>query len=106
MYDDYQLTNTEKAQESMSANEEGYYVHMLTMKSVAERERPSRAKLARKRMIKAVYTVSACASAWVVSGGGNGTIMAGPDGATAPTLGGGERGYDRTVIRGARFQVD
>ena len=41
-----------------------------------------------------------------VSGGGNGSIMAGPDGATAPTLDGGERGYDRTVIRGARFQVD
>jgi hypothetical protein len=44
--------------------------------------------------------------ALVVSGGGNGSIMAGPDGATAPTLDGGERGYDRTVIRGARFQVD
>ena len=41
-----------------------------------------------------------------VSGGGNGSIMAGPDGATAPPLDGGERGYDRTVIRGARFQVD
>ena len=66
IYDDYHLTKTEKAlEESMSANVNGYYVHMLTMRSVAERERRSRSMLARKRMIRAVYTVSARASAWV-----------------------------------------
>ena len=80
IYDDHQLTKTEKAlKESMSANVNGYYVHMLTMRSVAERERRNRSMLARKRMIKAVYTVSARASAWVrqlIERGETGSIRA------------------------------
>ena len=55
-YDDYQLTKTEKALKgSLNANVEGYYVHMLTIRSMAERERRSRARLARKCRIEAVY---------------------------------------------------
>ena len=66
IYDDHQLLKTEKAlKESLSANVEGYYVHMLTMRSVAERERRSRAKLAWQRRIKAVYRAMAPASVWV-----------------------------------------
>ena len=65
IYDDFQLEKTEKAlKESVSANVEGYYVHMLTMRSVAERERRSSAKLARKRRIEAFYTALARASTW------------------------------------------
>jgi hypothetical protein len=66
IYDDFQLEKTEKAlKESMSANVEGYYVHMLTMRSAAERERRNAAKLARKRRIKALYRAIAPASIWV-----------------------------------------
>lgn len=66
VYDDYQLAKTEKALKgSLSANVEGYYVHMLTMRSTAERERRSRAKLVRQRRVKAVYTGIAHASTWV-----------------------------------------
>ncbi len=66
VYDDYQLTKTQKAlQGSLSANVEAYYVHMLTMRSMAERQRRSKAKLARQRRIKAVYSGIARASAWV-----------------------------------------
>ena len=66
IYDDHQLLKTEKALKvSLSANVEGYYVHMLTMRSVAERERRSRARLARQRRIKAVYRAIAPASVWV-----------------------------------------
>ena len=65
IYDDFQLEKTEKAlKESVSANVEGYYVHMLTMRSVAERERRNRAKLARKRRIEAFYRALARASTW------------------------------------------
>lgn len=56
IYDDRRLDKTQKAlKASMSANVEGYYVHMLTMRSKADRERRSRATLARKRRIKAIY---------------------------------------------------
>jgi hypothetical protein len=66
IYDDFKLLKTEKAlKESLSANVEGYYVHMLTMRSVAARERRSRAALTRKRRIKAVYRATAPASTWV-----------------------------------------
>lgn len=66
VYDDYKLGKTEKALKgSLSADVEGYYVHMLTMRSMAERERRSKAKLTRQRRIKAVYTGIAHASTWV-----------------------------------------
>lgn len=65
-YDDYQLIKTEKAlKKSLSANVSPFYVHLLTVTSAAERQRQSRAKLARQRVIKAAYTVFARASAWV-----------------------------------------
>jgi hypothetical protein len=55
-YDDYHLRKTEEALKGgLHASLDGYYVHMLTMRSKAERERRSRARLARKRRIKAVY---------------------------------------------------
>ena len=64
-YDDYQLRKTEEAlQGSLNANVDGYYVHMLTMRSKAERERRSRAKLAREHRIEAIYTALARASTW------------------------------------------
>ena len=65
-YDDYHLRKTEEALKgSLSANVEGYYVHMLAMRSKAERERQSRARLARKRRIKAAYRAIARAYPWV-----------------------------------------
>ena len=65
-YDDYHLRKTEEALKgSLNANVDGYYVHMLTMRSKAERERRSRARLARKRRIKAVYRAIARAYPWV-----------------------------------------
>ena len=66
IYDDFQLEKTEEAlKESISAEVDGYYVHMLTMKSVAERERRSGAKLGRKRRIRAIYRAIAPLSTWV-----------------------------------------
>ena len=66
IHDDFQLEKTEKAlKESVSANVEGYYVHMLTMRSVGERERRSIARLARKRRLKAIYRAIAPVSTWV-----------------------------------------
>ena len=66
IYDDHQLLKTERAlKESWSANVDGYYVHMLAMRSVAERERRSRSALARKRRIQAVYRAMAPASTWL-----------------------------------------
>jgi hypothetical protein len=59
-YDDYQVTKTDKALKgSLSANVKGYYVHALTMRSMAERERRSRAKVARQRRIHAASTAIA-----------------------------------------------
>jgi hypothetical protein len=51
--------------ESMSAKVEEYYVHLLTMRSVAEWERLSRSMLARERKTKAIYRAIALASTWV-----------------------------------------
>lgn len=66
IYDDRRLTQTQKAlKASMSANVEGYYVHMLTMRFKADRERRSRAMLARKRRIKAIYRAIAPVSVWM-----------------------------------------
>ena len=62
IYDD-QLMKTVKAREgSLSAKGERYCVRMLTMMSMAERKRRSRALMAGKRMIKASYRAIACAS--------------------------------------------
>ena len=66
IYADHQLMKTEKAlRGNPSANLEEHYVHLLTMRSVAERERQTRAKLGRKRMIKALYRTIAPVSVWV-----------------------------------------
>jgi hypothetical protein len=66
IYDDYRMTKTEEAlKESVNANVKGYYVHMLTMRSVCERERRGRAKLAWQRRVKVVYRAMAPASVWV-----------------------------------------
>ena len=66
VYDDHQLMKAEKAlRGNPSASVEGYYVHMLTMRSVAERERRNRASLARMRMIKALSKTIAPVSLWV-----------------------------------------
>ncbi|MGO8813057.1 MAG: hypothetical protein ACLQVG_00105 [Terriglobia bacterium] len=66
IYDDHQLTKTEKAlRGNPSANVEGYYVHLLTTRSVAERERQRRAKLAQRLMIKAASRTIAPLSVWV-----------------------------------------
>ncbi len=65
-YDDYHLRKTEEALKGgLHANLDGYYLHMLTMRSKAERERRSRARLARKRRIEAVYRAIARAYPWV-----------------------------------------
>ncbi|MGD0227148.1 MAG: hypothetical protein ABSF71_32885 [Terriglobia bacterium] len=65
IYDD-QLMKVEKARTGrLSAKGERYCVRMLTMMSMAERKRRSRALLAGKRMIKAAYRAVACASSWV-----------------------------------------
>lgn len=64
-YDDYHLRKTEEALKGgLHASLDGYYVHMLTMRSKAERERRSRAKLAREHRIEAIYTALARASTW------------------------------------------
>lgn len=66
VYDDHQLMKTEKALKgNVYANVEGYYVHMLTMRSVAERERRSRARTARRRMVKTARRAMAYASLYV-----------------------------------------
>ena len=66
IYDDHHMRKTEEAlKESISAEVDGYYVHMLAMRSTAQRERRSRAKLARKRRIEALHTAIARASIWV-----------------------------------------
>ena len=66
IYDDYHMTKTEEAlEESIHSDVDGLYVHMLTMRSVGERERRNRAKLARKRRLKAIYRAIAPASIWV-----------------------------------------
>jgi hypothetical protein len=63
-YDDYQVTKTEKAlKASLSANVDGYYVHMLTVRSVHEREHRGIGKLILRSRIRAVYT----AIAWAFS---------------------------------------
>ena len=66
IYDDYHMTKTEEAlEESIHSDVDGLYVHMLTMRSVAEREGRNRAKLARMRRVKAFYTAIAAVSPWV-----------------------------------------
>jgi hypothetical protein len=63
-YDDYQVMKTETAlKESPSANVKAYYVHMLTMRSVAERRRRGRAQLVQKPNPKAAFTARARAAA-------------------------------------------
>ena len=63
-YDDYQLMKTETAlKESPSANVKAYYVHMLTMRSVAERRRRGTAQLVQKPKPKAAFTARARAAA-------------------------------------------
>jgi hypothetical protein len=66
IYDEHYMTMTEEAlEESINADVDGLYVHMLTLRSVTERERRSRAKLARKRRIRALYRAIAPLSSWV-----------------------------------------
>lgn len=66
IYDDYLLLKTEKAlKASLSADVKAYYVNLLTVRSLAERQRRSRAKVARSRMFEAAYAVIARVSAWI-----------------------------------------
>ncbi len=65
-YEDYQLTKTEKAlNRSLDADVDGFYVHMLTTRSLAERERRNREQMARRRRIKAVSRAIAPAASWL-----------------------------------------
>jgi len=66
-YDDYQVMKTETAlKESPRANVNAYYVHMLTMRSVAKRRRQGRAKLVQNPKLKVAFTARARAAAtWV-----------------------------------------
>ena len=66
IHEEYKMTKTQEAlRESINANVEGYYVHMLTLRSMAERERRSGAKLARMHRVEAIYRAIAPASTWV-----------------------------------------
>lgn len=57
-YDDYQVMKTETAlKENPRANVKAYYVHMLTMRSVAERRR--RAQVGQKPKPKPAFTTRA-----------------------------------------------
>jgi hypothetical protein len=65
IYEDYQMAKTEEAlEENIHADVDGLYVHMLTLRSVAERERRNRANLAWKRRLRAIYRAIAPASIW------------------------------------------
>ena len=66
VYDDHQLMKTEKAlRGNLSANVQGYYVHMLTVRSAAEQESRSRARMARRRIAKTARRSMAYASIYV-----------------------------------------
>ena len=65
IYDD-QLMKTEKAREgSLSARVERYCIRVLTVMSMVERKRRSRAMLAGKRTIQAARGAVSRASTWV-----------------------------------------
>ena len=66
VYDDYQLSKTEKAlKRGQGANVDGYYVNMLTQRSIAEREQRNKAVLIRQRRVRAIHAAIARGSAWV-----------------------------------------